>query len=474
MKKLIFLLSLTVALTANLFSQKKGYDLQITINNYPDSVTYLVHYYGNTNMIKDTAYIKNGSFRFQGNETLPGGIYLIVTTAKTYFELIIDKEQHFSITTSNDDFVKNAKIKGSNDNQLFFDYLKFLGQKEEEKKTIDNQYSDKEDAEQKKAHKEKLKTLNEEVISYKEKLMTGNPESFVTTILKASKEPETPTELPKKEDGSPDSTYIYKYYKAHYWDNFDLSDERLLRTPLYANRLKRYFTQVLLQHPDTLIKESDMLIAKAKPNRETYKYNIWYLTYETETSKIMGMDAVFVHLVKKYYETGEAYWVNESVMKNIVSRANTLDKLLIGRPGPNMIMIDTANNLKSMYALKGDYTIVLFYDPDCGHCRSEVKEIRNWFKAYEKEYNMKIFAVCSDTSLVKWKKFIKENDIANWDNVNGTRSATENYHDLYDIISTPTIYLLDKNKNILAKRLAHHQLIEFIERDVNKKKKTQD
>jgi hypothetical protein len=57
---------------------------------------------------------------------------------------------------------------------------------------------------------------------------------------------------------------------------------------------------VLLQQHDTLIKEADEIIAKAKPDSETYKYCIWYFTYETETSQIMGLDAVFVHLVKKY------------------------------------------------------------------------------------------------------------------------------------------------------------------------------
>jgi thiol-disulfide isomerase/thioredoxin len=229
--------------------------------------------------------------------------------------------------------------------------------------------------------------------------------------------------------------------------------------------VKQYFKKVIVQHPDTLIKEADHIIALSKPNKETYKFTIWYFTYETETSQIMGMDAVFVHLVNKYYKTGEAYWVNERVLKNITERADVLDKLLIGRPGPNMIMIDTNNNLKALYSLQADYTIIMFWDPDCGHCRTEIPEIRDWLKENEAIYNAKIFSVCSDTNLVKWKKFLHDYEITHWDNVNGTRSATKNYHDLYDIISTPTIYLLDKDKNILAKRLGYKQLIAFIERN---------
>jgi len=217
-----------------------------------------------------------------------------------------------------------------------------------------------------------------------------------------------------------------------------------------------------------------MIIAKAKPNKETYKYCIWYFTYETETSQIMGIDAVFVHLVKKYYETGEADWVNETVLKNITKRANTLDKLLIGRVAPNMVMIDTLNNLKALYGHNSEYTVIIFWDPDCGHCRHEIPLIRDWMNDNAAKYGVKVFAVCSDTNLRVWKSFLRKDKIQNWINVNGTRSATENYHDLYDIISTPTIYLLDKDKKIIAKRLGYEQLVEFIKRDYRNKTKKED
>lgn len=465
----LLLLSLVIS---GLSAQKKGYNIQVSIDNYPDSVVYLVNYFGNTNQIKDTAYIQNGKFTFKGEETLPGGIYLCVTKDRKYFEMLVDKEQFFSIHTAQADYVENAKIKGSQDNIDFYNYLKFLAKKEKENAAIKPKNSDTiTDAATKKEIDAKLKIISDEVMAYKEKILLDKPNSFLALILNASKEPEIPKELPLKDDGTPDSTYIYKYYKAHFFDGFDLSDERLLRTPLYAAKIKKYFKQIILQHPDTLIKEADLIIAKAKPNKETYKFAIWYFTYETETSQIMGMDAVFVHLVKKYYETGEAYWVNETVLKNITDRANVLDKLLLGRPGPNMIMIDTNNNLKSMASVKADYLIIVFWDPDCGHCRQEIPEIRDWMHENAEKYNAKVFSVCSDTNLVKWKKFLNEFKITDWENVNGTRSATANYHNLYDIISTPTIYLLDENQNIIAKRLGYKQLIEFIARDYRKKNK---
>ena len=363
----------------SLSAQKQGYNIKVTLDDYQDSILYLVNYYGKTNQIKDTAYLKKGSFVFKGKESLDGGIYLCVTKERKYFEMLVDKEQFFSIHTKNDDFVGSAKIKGSKDNQDFYTYLKFLEGKDKERKNLEETYKNRmEDKDAKAEMEKKLKVINDDVIGYKKNYITENPDAFLTVILRASKEPEIPTELPLNEKGEPDSTYIYKYYKAHFFDGFDFADERLLRTPLYASKLKKYFKQVLLQHPDTLIKEADEIITKAKPNKETYKYCIWYFTYETETSQIMGIDAVFVHLVKKYYETGEAYWVNETVLKNITKRARVLDKLLLERVAPNMIMIDTLNNLKALYGVNANYTVVLFWDPDCGHCRHEIPLIRDW------------------------------------------------------------------------------------------------
>ena len=474
--KLITLIFSFLFVSFSLSAQKNGYKIKVTIDNYNDSILYLVNYYGKTNQIKDTAYLKNGSFVFTGKENLKGGIYLFVTKERKYFEMLVDQEQHFSMHTKNDDFVNSAKIKGSKDNDDFYTYLKFLEKKDKERKNLEETYKNKlEDKEAKSEMEKKLKKINEAVIGYKEEYIIKHPNAFLTVILKASKEPEIPTELPINEEGKPDSTYIYRYYKSHFFDGFDFADERLLRTPIYASKLKKYFKQVLLQHPDTLIKEADEIIAKAKPDSETYKYCIWYFTWATETSEIMGIDAVFVHLVKKYYETGEAFWVNETVLKNITKRARTLDRLLIGKVAPNMIMIDTSNNLLALYGQEANYTVVLFWDPDCGHCRHEIPLIRDWINENGDKYGAKVFAVCSDTNLVKWKTFLRKNKIQDWTNVNGTRSATPNYHDLYDIISTPTIYLLDKDKKIIAKRLGYEQLVGFIKRDYknNTKKKGQ-
>ncbi len=461
-------------MSLGLYAQKDAYNISVKLTESKDTSILLVSYYGNTNMKVDTGYLHKGSYTFAGNEPLKGGIYLVVFQNKQYFEIIIDEDQHFSLETDPKDPINKMEIMGSEDNSNFYAYLDDINVYGRKSSKLNAEYKK---VEGDKARQDEIKKqqqdINSKVKETKLKFIDDHKNSLFSKVLLASQEPEIPTELPLKEDGTPDSTFIYRYYKEHFFDNFDFADERLLRTPIYASKIERYFKKVIVQRPDTLIKETIAIIEKAKPNKETYKYCIWYFTYQVETSKIMGMDEVFVELGKKYYLTGEAYWVSEGTLGRMTKRINTLDRLIIGKQAPNLIMQDTNMQLQSLYDIDADFTIIIFWDPDCGHCKHEINGLIAWYNQSADMYNVKVYSVCSDTSVVKWTKKINEYKIHDWINVDGPRSLTENYHDLYDIISTPTIYLLDDKKRILAKRLSWKQNSQYIIRkyEASQKKK---
>jgi thiol-disulfide isomerase/thioredoxin len=117
----------------------------------------------------------------------------------------------------------------------------------------------------------------------------------------------------------------------------------------------------------------------------------------------------------------------------------------------------------SLHNIKAKFTIVFFWDPTCSHCKKEVPKLVDFYNREHNKLDLKIFAVCSDTNMAEMKKYIRLNKL-NFINVNGPRAYTSNFHDLYDIYSTPVIYLLDENKKILAKRLLTDQLETFINR----------
>jgi thiol-disulfide isomerase/thioredoxin len=123
-----------------------------------------------------------------------------------------------------------------------------------------------------------------------------------------------------------------------------------------------------------------------------------------------------------------------------------------------------------MHHIPAKYMILLFWDPDCSHCEHEIPIIVDFYNKSKEKYGLEIFSVCSDTSMVKMKNAIKKKKM-NWINVDGPRTATGDYHEQYDIISTPVVYLLNERKEIIAKKLAADKIEIFLENYIRNPRK---
>ncbi len=74
----------------------------------------------------------------------------------------------------------------------------------------------------------------------------------------------------------------------------------------------------------------------------------------------------------------------------------------------------------------------------------------------------------NENEVAKWKDYIKKNKL-DWINVTDI-FHTDNIHQRFDIIATPVIYVLDENKNIIAKKIEIGDLNKVIRNDMEKHK----
>ncbi len=457
---------LTVIIWIGLISSSIGqheYSIKFKINGLKDTTCLIAYYYSNGTYIKDTLKVDgSGRCLYKAPADLPKGLYVMVITDKIYFDFVINNDHKFSMETTPSDPINKMIIKDSPENDLFYKYLRYNREKYDQIQDLEKK--SKLVADQKdtlKAYSERANVINKDLIAFKLGIVAKYPDSFTAFMINAMKEPEIP-EIPVLSNGRPDSTFSYRYFKAHFWDGTDFTDDRLLRTPVFHNKLKKYFDNVVVQNPDSVIREVDDYIEKSRPNPEMFKYLIWFTTYHYENPEYMGFDKVFIHIVDKYYVTGQTTWITKTVNENIIKKANKIRPLLIGQKAPNMIMLDTNNQLVSMHSINAEYLMLLFWDPDCGHCEKEIPVIKEFYDQNKEKYGFEVFAICSDTSLVKWKNSIRKKKMT-WINVDGPRTLTGDYHEQYDIISTPVIYLLNKNKEIIAKRLPADKVGTFLE-----------
>jgi peroxiredoxin len=468
----LILLAITVLLTAsaNVSAQSGGYNIKAKIIGLGVDTCYLGNYYGQYQSVRDTAIANaKGEVVFQGKEALPGGIYFIILPKKKYFEFIVNTEQVMYFETDTSNFTAHMKVKGSRENTMFYEYLNYINTRQNKYQDYKNkmdQFKDLKDSSS--YYRDLMVKIDEDVKNYKTNFMNQNPDFLISKVFKASKDPDVP-EAPLCSNGRKDSVFIYRYYKSHYFDDIDFTDDRLLRTPVFYSRLNNYMNNVVAQTPDSIIKEAGILIEKARPNKEMFKFVVWYITYTYETSNVMGFDAIFVHMVETYYMTNQCYWVSPRILDNLTKRAEKLKPILLGKVAPNLIMQDTSLQLQALHAVNAEYTVLMFWDPECGHCQTEVPSVHDFYLKERQELGFEVFAVCADTNMAKMKTFIKKHNLT-WINVNGPRALTKPYAELYDIYSTPVIFILDKQKVILAKRIPFDKIGEFIRNDLKRKK----
>jgi peroxiredoxin len=477
MKKVIILL-ITIGISYGLVAAEKGYKITVKLAGSADTSLLLAHYYGSKQYLDDTAYRnKQGSFVFEGNAKLKDGMYIVAGAGKSkYFDFFLTGTQQMDFSCDPSNVVNTMQVKGSDDNKAFYAYIKYLGSKQAEIEPLNNwMKANRNRTDSVDIVKARIEAIDKEAKAYIKNFYTSNPSYLSANFVKASNEPDYMQYIPVT-DGKIDSTRIYPTYKAHYFDNFTFSDERLIYTPVFAQKLDYYFDKLVVPVLDSLEVDIDRVMELSAVNKDMQTYMAWFLSLKYETSQVMGHDALFVYIVRKYLETGKVNWQYPEVKDNILKRVNTLEPLLLGKPAPNLILLDTLNMAHSLIATKARYTLLFFWESTCGHCQQEMPKVLKFYDEFHSKYDLEIFGVSTDTSFVKWKAYIHKNDMK-WINVNGHLSLSGNYHDLYDIRSTPIMYLLDEDKKILTKFLLVDEISNVITRreealEKNKKAKT--
>ena len=467
--------SLFIAVTFVIAATAQGYNIKLQ-SNFKSGIVYLTYYMGKDFILQDSSAVSNtGTSIFKSDKKLPGGIYVIVFPGKRLTtDFLIDKEQVINIVADTNHLDKII-ITGSPANVLFKDYQAFVAVKGKQLQDERTAYANAKTKEDSSRHELAYKKYSKDLNDYRTGIVTNKPTSMMAALLNALKEPAYPSKIPVTHQDSVDN---YNYYKQHYWDGISFMDERIVRTPFFLPKLETYYRQVIAQSSDSLIKDIDYKLLLARTNPEMYKFLLNWFTDEYISPKYMGQDAVFVHLYEQYHSKGITTWLNEKQHEAITRRAFMVMANLIGEKAADLEFVNTADKPTSLYNVEADYTVVVFWDPSCGHCKEEIPRIDSIYRANWQKKNVKIYAVLSEAEKLKgeWITYINAHNIADWVNVYQTKESVEaetkeqkpSYRQLYDVTLTPTLYLLDKEKRIVAKKLTLEQINDLLEVKIKK------
>lgn len=465
--KLILIL-LSLFMTSAIFAQENGYEIKIKaegINN--GDTVYLANYFGKKLYYADTAYSKGNEILFTG-DSLRGGKYAVVLPGVKYFEIIV-AEDKIDIETDANDFINKMKINTSEENKIFYDYIHFLRDQRIKIQPIENKLKefDGTDAE-KEVIIEEYKNVNKEVeIEQKRIVSEYFPKYLVAKYIYMSMQVDIPPAPTNEEGIITDSTFQRYFYVSHFFDHFDFSDDRIVRDAIFESKIDEFFKKVVVNTSDSINIQVDRLVSKTIPGSDCFKFIVHYAASMFEREKLMGMDAVFVYTVEKYYMTGQAFWADSATVATMTERAMKLKPTLIGQKAPYLNLYDTTETKRvSLYDIKSPITILYFWDSGCGHCKKTTPVLLELYHNLKDE-GVVVYAVGTELENDEWRKFIRENEL-DFMNVSDTPEHPDYFRTMYDIFSTPRIFILDEDKNIIAKQLSVEQIEEFIEFQLGK------
>ncbi|WP_276503908.1 TlpA family protein disulfide reductase [Terrimonas pollutisoli] len=471
MKKLSMI---PLLLLSSLAFAQNGYEIKVTLKPVKNQYIYLGHYSGKQYPVVDSVKLNEKSEGvFKGPKELGGGIYLVVYPNKDRFlEILIDKKQQFSLIADTTDS-RAKKFVNSPDNELFNEYQKYMARKGATIESNNNALKTAKTAKDSAGITENIKKTLEEISAYRSQFIAKHPDNILSLLMHLMEEPKIPP-AEKHPGGKYDSTFAYRYFKDHYWDGLGFWDDRMSRTPasLFDERLDKYYNTLVYQHPDSVIKEIDWMLGYASASPEMTRYLLVKFVNRYLNMKYMWEDKVFVHLFEKYFSQKNYDWLTPQGKKIITERAYSLMANIMGNPAENISLPDTAGVTKVLYSDTSRFTIVCFWDPTCGHCKEVLPVMDSMYQAKWKHNGVKIYAVAKETDGSKkdWMDFIHKYQLKGWTNVYYSKAEEKTrvdagipgYTQLYDAQVVPAVFLLDRDKRIIAKKLTWQQADEII------------
>ena len=425
-RQILLIFLLTFAPIA-MMSQVK---IRVEIENNDDSLYYLLKYKSDKSLIViDSSTVVKGNKIFKHSSNYPEGIYILADSRQNpIFELLLGKDQKFTVNVG--DLTRNETyiIKGAKETSDYFDIYAKTNYNRLYIKSLESEIEHFPD------NVRKIDSIKLNHNEYLESINIKDKDSFIRTYIGFNKEIIVPQEYKDNYE---------QYIIDHYFDDISFRDVRILNTRLLKNKLDDYFNNYMSkQTTDVVLQKIDYIIYQTKSgyrdipqdlvNHEVRDYILWYLY-----SKYFDNDIIYTHLSDVYFSKLEINNLTENIRNEIVKRADILRKITIGRLAPTFTYIDDEGKQIDLSEIDSKNTVLFFYKPDCQKCIRE-KRILGLIKKRQKNLTILHINISEE----------------NYSNVSQDIAVQ------YDIKTTPTIYILDKDKRITAKNIKAEE-IEF-------------
>lgn len=458
------LLLITLAFSAS--AQKYKMVFEVPKESGHDSILFLGQHYRDQFIILDSALADQGNrFTFSGKRQWSTGIYTLIDSQrkKSLFDFTIDGSVHFSIRLNSSFEVSDPQhdINGSAANQVMYTYVNRVKEAQRKVRDIEKRKRSSDTKVQEDAERE-MAQLTKEMTDFEKNYFMANGNYRFVQLIEMFNGPKVPDEVEDKTT----------YYISHYWDGVDLYDHSLVYTPDLFNKMNYYFFGVLYHaDKDTICKYADQVLHRIEHDTLMLRYFLEHIMPRYyRSTKNVGWDATWCHLVRQYYLAGKCSWATQGEISNKRQSVEFLEKSLIGARGAELWMADTSQSPDpkdwiSSHRFPQKYVILWFWDPDCSHCKEQTTALKALYDSLSVAGNklFEVYAIGFESDVDKWKNYVKEHRLP-FVNVGGS-NVNIDYQQAYNVHGAPTMIILNEERRIIMNKvIPAKNIIPFLER----------
>lgn len=412
-----------------------------------DATCRLAYYHGSKQYVKDNelSLEEDGYIHFRG-DSIVSGIYLLVFPNKSYLEFLLT-ERSFTLTTSIDELVLDMVVEGSEDNQVFFDYLKFIGRKSKEIQDLSLVAGEQASPEQ---EAQKLR-IGKEVMAYQQQLVKEYARTAVGIFVKGNIESPV-AQAPEGMTEAEAQNFVLYQYRRHFFDHIDWTSSLLWRSPILSSKIQVYLEKLTYALPDSQIVAVQRILKMVEEggNKDMFQYILIDFVNRYALSKLICFDKVYVYLVENYYLVGKASWISKESLTKMNQRVSILRNVQCGKMAPNISLPNTEGTMLSLWDIEAEHLVLLFWKPGCQSCQATAQQLRDLQNTMPDK--LSVVAVCTTDSKDEWLDWIRTNNLEKWVNLYNAGDAYD-FSQLYDVNTAPMLYVLDEKLLIQQKRI---------------------
>jgi len=433
--------------------------LSFELRDLPAGYVTLGYYLGGQAFRLDSTLLLTPGQAFQfDKKALKPGLYFLSAGSRRLLDFVVASPADSFLIRGT---LAQAEVLGSEENQAYFLFEQGRKQLEEKilAKTQMLQMVDQATKGQKEAV-EPLQTDLEDLYKMGDSLAISFINEYESSLYAQMLRSVRPPIAPENVQHSGGSELLF-WQRVHYFDHTNFQDERLLHNHFWHTFFDGYFAQFVTPHPDSLLQSISEVLAKMPRNGLFYQFTVLRLTRFFEQNNAPGADRVFVYLVEKHLPKDRTPWLDLATLERLHYKADAHRPNLTGSLALNFELPDENGQVHFLYEVQAPITMLVFYSPLCDHCKEVMPKIYQTHLDYGPK-GLKTVAVNTDQQHVYWKKMVGQQSW-NWLNL-ASPEGIEALEKQYSAVNLPVIYLLDRDKRILAKRVSAEQLGEMLSR----------